>query len=160
MQMEPNGLAFVTEKAPNGGYALKQIRIVDGHAHMDIIAYRSSLPELNMLRHSIEEGTFHELAWFAAPPQPMLIPAQPQPQPQQSQPQPPAPAPAQEPLPHYEEAEMARRFAHSEMPEPDQGLVNSIKARMGMNGRAANGIVAFAFCAAVSLSFGLRGMVA
>ena len=147
--MQIEGLALVTEKAPHGGYALKQINIVDGHAQMDIIAYRSSLPELNMVRHSMEENAFRELAWFAAPPQPIQQLPQPQP------PQPPQQPPAEE---HFE---MPRAFSHPGMPEADQGLVDKIADRMGFKGNGrTNAVVAFAFCAAITLSMNLRGLVA
>ena len=144
------GLALVTEKAPHGGYALKQITIIDGHAQMETIAYRSSLPELNMLRHSLEEGTFKELAWFAAPPQPLLQVA---PQPQHQ------PAPVVPQSQSEEQFELPRAFQHNSMPEADQGLVNKIADRMGMgkNGRA--NVVAFLFCTAVAFSMNVRGLL-
>jgi hypothetical protein len=146
--MQIEGLALVTEKAPQGGYALKQITIVDGHAQLEVIAYKSSLPEINMLRHRLEEDTFRELAWWQAPPQPIA-----------QAPQPSLPQP-QQPLPPAEDHfEMPRAFAHQEMPEPDQSLVNNIRDRMLGKPNGRTNIVAFVFCTLVALSFSMRQLV-
>lgn len=138
-------IAFVTEKAPQGGCALKQIKFdLDAEGKptvlsLETVAYCSTLVEANTIESRMKADMFNE---DALPPPVERVhylpaPAQQQPQPHQFD--------VRERLP-----QVVEDMANPKSAEPDPGLVGRIKSVMP-NGRA-NALVWFVILTAGYMS--------
>lgn len=133
-------IATMIEKAPHGGYVLKQIVFSeDGPPTIEVLAYRTTLPEISMHELAMKQQAFREAAWFSAPAQ------------QVEPPRPPTPAPQ-----HEEPFEMPKVYGGNGHDHEVERLTAGLAERTGR----VSAIVAFAFCTAVAMSFSLRGLVA
>lgn len=62
-----SGIGFVTNKAPSGGYELSKILSMEGGAlQVEVVAYRTTLAEVQAIEHSLKSNLFGEEAWVPA----------------------------------------------------------------------------------------------
>lgn len=130
-------IATMIEKAPEGGYSLKQsvTNAETGETRWEIVCYRTHLPEITAYELGMKTMAFKEVAWGPIPSgQPSMPQPQLQQQPQQHQEQYP-----DDPT----DPDMAKRMAQ----------------RFGLNGNGVNAVVAMLFCTAVAMSYSLRSFV-
>jgi hypothetical protein len=82
--MTEQAISFATIKAPGGGYQLSEITSIPGDGDAKklqtrVIAYRTTLPEIQAIEHAMKQKVFGEVAWNPPPPQPIYPPQPPGP---------------------------------------------------------------------------------
>jgi len=67
----PLAIGFIIEKAPEGGYKLAEITSLAGELKAKVIAYCTTLTEVQEIEHQKKAVLFGERAWYPMPRQPV-----------------------------------------------------------------------------------------